>query len=151
MESLDKLRWRIKNGTLSFNTESQLYALADEIEREISEKYMELPVDADGVPIHVGDMLCDAGYDKKKSNITFVHVFVVEGFTSELPDGKGQLMLVDAEDDCYYSKGCKHYKPRTIEDVLTEFADSIRNQNDDFSKLVVKEYADELRQMGVGE
>ena len=28
---------------------------ADEIEAEIAEKYMLLPVDADGVPIHVGD------------------------------------------------------------------------------------------------
>jgi len=29
--------------------------VADAIEKELKERYMELPVDADGVPIHVGD------------------------------------------------------------------------------------------------
>lgn len=36
-------------------------AIADEIEAEVVERFMELPVDADGVPIHVGDMMEDDG------------------------------------------------------------------------------------------
>lgn len=31
--------------------------MAEEVEREVAERYMELPVDADGAPIHVGDEL----------------------------------------------------------------------------------------------
>lgn len=30
-------------------------ALADRIDKELAERYVELPLDADGVPIHVGD------------------------------------------------------------------------------------------------
>lgn len=35
--------------------------LVQELERELSERYMELPLDADGKPIHVGDEMLDNG------------------------------------------------------------------------------------------
>ena len=73
IKSLEKLRSRIllkdifvRGERMSDNDEAYKRAngyankLADEIEAEIAEKYMELPVDADGVPIHVGDMLKNA-------------------------------------------------------------------------------------------
>lgn len=42
---------------------SEFDRLCDEIEREVAERYMELPVDADGVPIHCCErMRLDNGY-----------------------------------------------------------------------------------------
>lgn len=38
--------------------------LLDAIEREIAERYMELPLDADGAPIHIGDVMEWASYDE---------------------------------------------------------------------------------------
>ena len=37
----------------------QINEIADEIEHEISERFIKMPVDADGVPIHVGDEITD--------------------------------------------------------------------------------------------
>ena len=37
---------------------------ADAIEQELAERYVELPLDADGVPIHVGDVMKWANYDE---------------------------------------------------------------------------------------
>lgn len=54
MESIEKLRYYIDYG---IKRRDELIKLTDAIEREIAEKYMELPVDADGMPIHVGDSI----------------------------------------------------------------------------------------------
>lgn len=60
MESIEKLRTVARNMAKGMNLENHeecnlLLIIADEIEREIAEKYIELPVDADGVPICVGE------------------------------------------------------------------------------------------------
>ena len=61
MVSIGKLREFAEKAVYADNyivgSTYDLNRIADEIEREIAEKYMELPVDADGVPIHVGDKL----------------------------------------------------------------------------------------------
>lgn len=61
LEPINKLR---EYGRSVFSTGQQeqvINALADEIEREIAERFMELPVDADGVPIRMGDELTEEG------------------------------------------------------------------------------------------
>ena len=60
MESIKKLRdfaFKIKGSCLTGINYVLIMDACNKIEREIVEKYMELPVDADGVPIHVGDEL----------------------------------------------------------------------------------------------
>ena len=54
-EYVDKQRDEYNNHNVSFVW--QLSTIADEIEAEIADNYMRLPVDADGVPIHVGDVM----------------------------------------------------------------------------------------------
>ena len=62
MESIEKLReymqdMRKRSVTPGHNPcADEVDDYLDEIEREIAERYMELPVDADGVPWHIGDV-----------------------------------------------------------------------------------------------
>ena len=68
MESIEKLRESLKDCTSKAGIEPNQFdtywitaracdMLIDEIEREIAVKYMELPLDADGVPIKLGDRI----------------------------------------------------------------------------------------------
>jgi hypothetical protein len=144
MESTDKLRNYV-SAFISPGAEADLLGIADEIEREIAERYMELPVDADGVPVKLGDTI------GKVDNCDH-YTFTVEGYTSVLPDGIGELMLVDEHDDCWYPKNCIHVKPRTIEDVLRDMLNAYdRHEDGDMPYSFIAEYADELRELGVGE
>lgn len=56
LESIRHLKHYAHN-SMKIHTMNKVIEIADEIERENSEKYMELPVDADGVPIRVGDKM----------------------------------------------------------------------------------------------
>lgn len=79
----------------------------DAIERELEERYVELPVDGDGVSIHLLDRLKVDGE---------IGVFVVGNMT-RCTDGwlvgtnRGQI--VRPEKDAHH-----YYKPPTVEDVL---------------------------------
>ena len=44
---------------------------------------------------------------------------------------------------------CRHAKPRTLEDVLADFAAEVENGRNHIE--TARRYADELREMGVGE
>jgi hypothetical protein len=100
MESIEKLREFAETPPHVFREE--LIELADEIEREIAEKYMELPVDADGVPWHIGDVT-------ENGNTVNAITFDRFGahFTSTLNDIDPSIHT--------------HAKPRTVEDVLHDF------------------------------
>ena len=59
IKALEKLRDKIRldvNNPWS-DLKGDLLAMVDAIEAEIAERFMELPVDSDGVSIHVGDEL----------------------------------------------------------------------------------------------
>ena len=110
--------------------------IADEIEREIQERYLLLPVDADGVPIHVGDKLDWCG---KK--------IIVRGVCKDSvwfePDSN------DQEWRCIWANTCRHVKPRTLEDVLTDFVLAVRedaNLTNGVARNVDK-YAAEIREL----
>jgi len=102
--------------------------IADRIEAEIAERFMELPVDAEGVPIHVGDEL-EGGFA-----VDYVAPHWV------LSVGRGAK----------HDGSCHHVKPRTIEDVLRDVwreaidyakSDMWRNPDEVFA-----ERADEIRE-----
>ena len=132
MESIEKLRnsshlddnkWTLSTGEVfnffgsepidhdAINWGEQWRKIADEIEAEIAEKYMELPVDADGVPIRVGDML-NWEYESEKYTVCAVAPGRVHHWIQQ--DGKRST--ID-----YPPNQVTHYKQRTLEDVLEDY------------------------------
>ena len=138
MKSIDKLREKL---AMSMDTwfKRDLVCIADEIEAEISDRYIPLPLDADGVPIHIGD---------------------------EVEDGTGggsiTVRSLTYFDDCCDVNACglsshllRHVKPRTIEDVLRDCAWALGGKpeeaylDDDWKN--VGKYAAELRELMGGD
>ena len=108
MESIEKLRYYIDHG---IKHRDELIKLIDAIEREIAEKYMELPVDADGVPIHVGDAM----YDGKVAKLVISDDGEHSVYVYKLPNVQHEIY-------CYETA---HVKPDPIKELLEEFADKI--------------------------
>lgn len=147
MESIEKLR-----NMCAFSEQGEKTALAawkvkkviDEIEREIAERYMLLPVDAEGVPIHYGDTLehhSEYGdYIEKVCNMEFCErIWNAEDWLVSIG-----IWVNPSE--------TRHAKPRTIEDVLTDFGNEIACQGHQVGLTgheIIMKYADELRSMVV--
>ena len=113
--------------------------IADEIEQEIAERYIELPVDAEGVPIRVGDVVefgeyRNKGIVKAVNERMVIAMFIDDTCTNYAKHG----LLWDAD-------LCRHVKPRTIEDVLREFADEVQRCCD--TTDTITDYAEEIRGM----
>jgi len=101
------------------------------IEAEVAERYMLLPVDADAIPVRLGEELVSLDTGER-------------GIVTGLTDNSVQCDATALwELACHY----RHVKPRTVEDVLREFAEGIKGQNKDFGELLINTYADELRGM----
>lgn len=82
----------------------ELLALADRADREL----VELPKDADGEYIHIGDVMewCDSG-----------ETLTVEGIGSDV------LFYIDGENaEWTAARNKRHHHEPTVEDVLREFA-----------------------------
>lgn len=110
----------------------------DEIEQEIAERYIELPVDADGVPIHVGDVI--QFVNEQGGTGAKVEVCAISKHYAYYGEGK----------HFYKASMCRHVNPRTIEDAIS---DALRDYaiTDMSRDEVIAKYADDLRNMGVGE
>ncbi len=146
MESLEKLRRIFGNRPFSVDS-STVLAIADEIEREIAERYLLLPVDANGVPIHPGDIL-DPPSDCDDYATCQVVKLTYDMFEKEWHfDGEaiGSFMGF-----CGYfdTAGWTHRKPRTVEDVLREFGDWYAHTKGGCDEdTVMSEYAAEIREL----
>ena len=79
----------------------------DGIEREIAEKYMELPVDADGVPVHIGDKMLIRGI-----KVGTVLAIGESGFTARI-EGERQAVC--------NTRLHHHAKPDKLKELLEEF------------------------------
>lgn len=114
--------------------------------KELSERYVELPKDADGEYIHMGDLVTVPWEDK---------VYEVAGFscTKQLCSGIRTIWI-----DVYSPEkqrnvslcragSCRHYHAPTVEDVLREMADRIYADEDEprSRDAIVAEYAAKLR------
>ena len=136
MESIEKLREYAEQCCPEYEDyDSRMMKIADAIEAEIAERYMELPVDADGVPWHIGDAIKDHGKLHRMSLDKYGWAF--EGSTAIDP------------------RLHRHVNPRTIEDVLKAFFHDALDA-DTFCTVrlddVLAKYADEIRElMEVGE
>lgn len=107
----------------------------NEIEREIDSRYMLLPVDADGVPIHVGDEMfgdCPSGKH-------------VSGCVSYI--GENRFMLGNVQ-FCLRGDYMHHVKPRTVEDILCEL-EGLRGNGAMYEDVVTRAaiLARELREL----
>lgn len=152
MKSIDKLYQFLEDqfGSERFAIHSYGYtqgvAIAKLIEEEISDNYMRLPVDADGVPIHIGDVLeCDANGYKG--------TFTVFAIGNDTVVGNHDIEWIRDNPSKWFhvASYCHHVKPRTLEDVLRDVwkealdyakSDMWRNPEEVFA-----ERADEIREL----
>lgn len=85
-------------------------AYIEALEAEIAIRFMELPVDADGVPLKVGKTV----YGKYlKGNPEYT----VRGFSFDQEHGQWNVQVGDA---MWVSQNLLSVKPRTLEDVLRD-------------------------------
>ena len=102
--------------------------------------YTPLPVDADGVPIHVGDVMENIVCPSVHREATGVGVECFYGWD---------------EDNARYSQFgavCyRHHRAPTVEDVLREFARELDADAYGITDAKVAEYAAKLRLVGEGE
>ena len=109
----------------------------DEQQRFIDEHYQLLPVDADGVPIHVGDVMewCDSG-----------ETLTVEGI------GRDVLFYIDGGNaEWTAARNKRHRHAPTVEDVLREFVDALDIDRCEDFNATIAEYAAKLRLAGDAE
>ena len=97
--------------------------IADAIEAEVNERFMALPVDADGVPIRVDDKLVNVG----------------DGiiYTVAKLEFDGRYWWYVSGDYCF-ACDCARHKPRTVEDVIR---DAVHGD------LTVEGAAEEIREL----
>lgn len=153
MKSVDKLRELPVFGAVSVDgdlnatnqrmvcaTKEEILEIADEIEAEIAERYMELPLDADEVPIRPGDKL-------EFDGLTFDAFSVAEDVVFRECDFNSGRYTVDV----YDHSDVRHVKSRTLEDVLEEYYDKRGWDEADNCALNADEltakYADEIREL----
>jgi len=91
-------------------------ATVEKIEQEVSERFMELPVDADGVPVHVGERVQLIGNDPS----TVSHMSLADDGWRVYVKYDGGVGTGSGE-----PKRIRHYHEPTVEDVLREFADEV--------------------------
>ena len=113
--------------------------IADEIEREIAERYIELPVDVDGVPIHYGDSLSYCGEHGgtvtcKVSNMEY----------RERSYGEADWLVNVA--GWVFPGDTVHVKPRTIEDAISDAVRDYALTSMSREEIAAK-YAEEIRGM----
>lgn len=111
--------------------------IADRIDAELAERYMELPLDADGVPIRAGDVMEFSAFEIEKP-------------VTRMVDGIGQGVFFAWCGECGYqqheAKRYRHYHAPTVEDVLREFALAVcKDDALTIRKDVVDEYAAKLQ------
>ena len=142
IKTLEELRHHahvLKGGSTDFN---ELFEIADRIKAEIAERFMELPVDADGVPIRIGDTVHEVD----------VRVPI-------------EVMSLTFYEDCVDVNVCgmnpnllRHVKPRTLESILCDAFADVSCMGDGIVRTFkpdepyVAELAAEIRELlGVGE
>lgn len=148
MESIEKLReWldykvnRFLTHTIVLNTGAhpdELYEIADEIEAEIAERYMLLPVDADGVPIRCGDKI-------HRTTSAVDNVVKVIGVSERefFFNGPNFMEPGIKKNVC----NAVRHVPRTIEDVLADFASKQHGITTEENDALIAECAAEIREL----
>lgn len=139
MESIEELRKYCKDrDALLVLTAYKLNELADAIEAEVAERYVALPLDADGVPVRIGDVM------EWDDTSTAEVVGVGDGTFFYVEDGEAQ-----ADWSCAKYK-VHHYEP-TVESTLREMLAEIGEGGVYAEDVLLAKYAPRLRLAGDGE
>jgi len=118
MEGIEKLR-ELASTEMAWMelAPSDLERIADEIEHEIAELYMPLPVDADGVPWTKSDKVFFVENEQSPRNIT--------AFSFEFAENR---WLIEDDDCCtFYADECTHAKPDHVKELLEELVAKVEN------------------------
>lgn len=116
-------------------------ALVDMLEQADPDTHMILPVDANGVPIHIGDELCGYGYPNGG-----VYCMAINGadviFVASVGMSYKDMLL-------WSPKDCRHYHKPTVEDVLRDFVNRVMsyNEDEDDGDAIISDYAAKLREV----
>lgn len=113
IKALEKLREKIRldvNNPWS-DLKGDLLAMCDKLEREIAERYMERPVDADGVPIRPREEVSTGMGDN--GPIGHLEYWYPNHWVAVIEYKPGQFTRYDPA-------AIRHAKPRTLEDVLRD-------------------------------
>ncbi|MBQ3267243.1 MAG: hypothetical protein IJH08_04935 [Atopobiaceae bacterium] len=170
MNSIDNLRdYVLTAPSICSTTRAILVAYIDNIEREVAEVrdreyrngmengemaaerdgWVRLPVDADGEPIHVGDVMDEqlpfGGYAAPAPVDTME--------LSRGAGGYGWMVRLDSESGAFINpKLLRHHHAPTVEDVLREFyvyaERGKEHHREDVDDAVLAEYAARLRLAG---
>lgn len=127
MESVDKLRDYASRNQRVSGWMTALKRIADEIEREIEERFMELPVDVNNEPVHIGD---EMEHRSKHETLDVIAVGNDSFFTGRWADEYVRCVEVSAQ--------WHHAKPRPLEDVLMDAG---------VSRAAINDVADEIREL----
>ena len=110
--------------------------------------WVKLPVDADGVPIHVGDVVTMQllfGGESKPLVVDRMEL-------SHGRDGDLWCIALDTDKECWNQPSLtRHYTPPTVEDVLRAMLDALDVDVCDDPDATIAEYAAKLRLAGEGE
>lgn len=141
--------WKAKHGQMWLKGYSECHAellegnetLASDLERC---GWVRLPVDADGVPIHVGDEMCNTHKDGfMAKRVTGLCLHSGGRWTAQVDEVR--LRWHDADK-------LRHYTPPTVEDVLEEFFGKANLPDGTQTRAeLVAEYAAKLRLAGEDE
>ena len=149
LESLDKLREELGRrgestgamGLYLVDYEAAMQ-IAAQVEHEIDSRYMLLPVDADGVPIHVGDYLQLGETRGEAVALTYCP-----------SNGKLPWEWQCDTGDWYNTAFAHHVKPRTLESILCDALADVSCMGDGIvrhfepDEPYVVELADEIREL----
>lgn len=113
---------RMQEGFGGTNVNAVLRAIAEQIDEEVSEDYVKLPVDAEGVRINPDDMLFDGeanrydGLTPLKTVTSLLLCRCSDSLVWEVETDKGIFEDLDFGQ-------LHHYNKQTVEEVLREFGD----------------------------
>lgn len=141
IESLEQLRKDADKCETAWIRKSDLLEDIDAIEREVEERYVERPADADGMVIAPSDNMVDQNGEQ----------FMVSSI--ELLASGEWILYGIGKLGSEYAKLCHHKLP-TVEDLLDEFAsayDRIGSEDEEHHKYLnlIAEYAAKLQLKGV--
>ena len=109
------------------------------LESNASNQYIKLPVDADGLPIRIGDAMVLQHETEEKP-------YVVQSFTWD-----GEDWYFTCDEGFFNACGWEHHHEPTVEDVLREFAQCWDDPLHYAKGELVEQYAAKLRPAGDAE
>lgn len=114
------------------------YTLIELLEQADPDAYMPLPLDVNGVPIHVGDRLCGCWHDDEAYCQAIVNTSVI---------AVGKQFSRFKEWEYWNVEGIRHYEEPTVESVLAEFSEHVLRSGYHEAIDAIPEYAKKLREV----